>query len=74
METYMIKIQSLKSTVIAHFAAILLPVIALSGYHTLTGAHLTANVDRVFQPRIRALPGLSQAITQFDPSFPVWNR
>ena len=45
----MINIQSLRSTIIAQFAVILLPVIALLGYQTLTEAQRTASVDRVFR-------------------------
>ena len=45
----MIRIQSLKSTIIAQFAAILLPVIALLGYQTLTEVHRTAQVDAAFR-------------------------
>ena len=45
----MIRVQSLKSTIITQFAAILLPVIALLGYQTLTEAQRTASVDRVFR-------------------------
>lgn len=45
----MIKIQSLRSTIIAQFLVILLPVILLSGYQILTEAQRTATVDRAFQ-------------------------
>jgi len=44
-----IKVQSLRSTIIVHLAAILLPVVALLVYQSLEDARRTASVERHFR-------------------------
>ncbi len=45
----MIRVQSLKSTIVLHLAAILLPLAALAAYHSLEDAKRTASMERQFR-------------------------
>jgi len=82
MEANVIKIQSLKRTSIAQFAAILLPVIALMGYQIPTTmgyqipttAQFAANVKQVFQPHSLVLHGVGKATARIDSLFPGQKR